>query len=427
LAIALHYAARSDVGLVRQENQDSGYAGPHLLAVADGMGGHAAGDVASSIAIGEMVGLDAESPGADEALNRLAQALRSANTELRNAVERQPELKGMGTTVTALLRTGNKIAVAHIGDSRAYLLRDGTLTQITHDHSFVQSLVDEGRITEAEADGHPQRSLVTRVLTGQQEDEPDLAMREAHVGDRYLVCSDGLSGFVARDTIAEILLQAQPPGTAADLMVELAMRAGAPDNVTCIIGDVVDLDTDELPSTAQEVVGAAAERRVRTTRAIPVSPAAKAAALSREALGADAEQDDETEPHDLFDEGRGSGRWRWIKVLALVVLVLGAVAGGGYAAYSWSQQQYYVGAANGHVAIYQGVSQNIGPWGLSHVVDKSDISLRDLPDFYLDKVNSTVSTTSVEDARRLVTDLRVQAIQCQTTKAAGGTCGTPKP
>jgi PPM family protein phosphatase len=427
LAIALHYAARSDVGLVRQENQDSGYAGPHLLVVADGMGGHAAGDVASSIAIGEMVGLDSESPGAEDALDLLAEALRSANSELRNAVGRHPELKGMGTTVTALLRTGNKIAVAHIGDSRAYLLRDGKLTQITHDHSFVQSLVDEGRITEAEAEGHPQRSLVTRVLTGQQEDEPDLAMREAHVGDRYLVCSDGLSGFVARDTIEEILLQAQPPGATADRLVELAMRAGAPDNVTCIIGDIVDLDKDKAPPTAQEVVGAAAGRRVTTTRAIPVTPAAKAAALSREALGTDVDEADEAESHRLSDTERPSRAWRWVKGLSLLVLVLAAVLGGGYAAYGWSQQQYYVGEVNGHVAIYQGVSQNVGPWGLSHLVDESDIALRDMPDFYRGKVDSTVSTGSVEDARKLVTDLRVQALQCQTTKSAGGTCGTPKP
>jgi serine/threonine protein phosphatase PrpC len=426
LAIALHYAARSDVGLVRQENQDSGYAGPHLLVVADGMGGHAAGDVASSIAIGEMVSLDAESPRADEALDLLAGALRAANTELREAVERQPELKGMGTTVTALLRTGNMMAIAHIGDSRAYLMRDGTLTQITHDHSFVQSLIDEGRITEAEAEGHPQRSLVTRVLTGQHEDEPDLAMREAHLGDRYLVCSDGLSGFVARDTIQEILAQADPPGTAADRLVELAMRAGAPDNVTCIIGDIVDLDHGEPPSTAQEVVGAAAEHRI-TTRAIPVTPAEKAAALSREALGADADEAAQAQSDDLVDAGSPTGRLRWIKIVSLVALVLAAIVGGGYAAYSWSQQQYYVGDANGNVAIYQGVFQKVGPWELSHVIDKSNIALSDLPDFYRGKVVSTVSTTSSQDARRLVADLRVQSTQCQTTKAAGGSCGTSKP
>jgi len=427
VAIALHYAARSDVGLVRAENQDSGYAGPHLLVVADGMGGHAAGDVASSIAIGEMVSLDGESPGADNALDLLAGAVRSANSELRVAMQRQPELLGMGTTVTALLRTGNKIAVAHIGDSRAYLLRDGTLTQITHDHSFVQSLIDEGRISEEEAQGHPQRSLVTRVLTGQHEDEPDLAMREAHVGDRYLVCSDGLSGFVARETIEEILVQDQPPGVAADRLVGLALRAGAPDNVTCIIGDIVDLDKDAAPSTAQEVVGAAAERRSSTSRAAAATPAAKAAALSREARGAEAGDAEQAESPGPPESARRSGRWRWVKVLSLALLGLIAVAGGGYAAYTWSQQQYYVGEANGHVAIYQGVAQKVGPWELSHVVDQSDIALSDLPDFYRSKLDSTVSTTHVEESRRLVTDLRVQAIKCQTIRAAGGTCGTASP
>ena len=425
MAIALRFAARSDVGLVRQENQDSGYAGPHLLVVADGMGGHAAGDVASSIAIGEIVGLDGESHGADDALDLLAGALRTANTQLREAMTRQPELQGMGTTVTALLRAGNKIAVAHIGDSRAYLLRDGTLTQITHDHSFVQSLIDDGRITEEEAESHPQRSLVTRVLTGQEGDEPDLAIREAHIGDRFLLCSDGLSGFVARETIQEILEMAVPPGGTADRLVELAMRAGAPDNVTCIVGDVIDLEKVAAPPTAQEVVGAAAERRV-TTRAIPVTPAAKAAALSRHASGADVKEAEEAELLRGADSSR-SGRRHWVRLVLLFVLVVSAVIGGAYAAYGWSQQQYFVSQATGHVAIYQGVSQNIGPWELSHVIDKSDIALSDLPDFYRGKVDSGISTTSAADARRLVTDLRVQAIRCQTTKAAGGTCGSSSP
>ena len=425
--IALRFAARTDVGLVRQVNQDSGYAGPHLLVVADGMGGHAAGDVASSIAIGEMVSLDGESHGADDALDLLADALHTANIELQQAMENRPELQGMGTTVTALLRAGNKIAVAHIGDSRAYLLRKSTFTQITHDHSFVQSLIDEGRITEEEAEGHPQRSLVTRVLTGDEGDEPDLAMREARVGDRYLVCSDGLSGFVARDTIQEVLEQGMPPGRTADRLVELAMRAGAPDNVTCIIGDVVDLDKDQAPPTAHEVVGAAAERKVTTTRSVPVTPAAKAAALSRQVSGADVQEAVDAESLRLAEERPSSGRHHLLRSLSLGVLVLAVLGGGSYAAYDWSQRQYFVGQTKGHVAIYQGISQNIGSWNLSHVIDDSDIALSDLPDFYRSKVDATVTTTTIDDARRLVTDLRVQAIQCQTTKAAGGTCGSSVP
>jgi len=252
-------------------------------------------------------------------------------------------------------------------------------------------------------------------------------MREARVGDRYLVCSDGLSGFVAGDTIQEILEQGMPPGRTADRLVELAMRAGAPDNVTCIIGDVVDLDRDKAPPTAPEVVGAAAERKAKTTRSIAVTPAAKASALARQVSGADAQQDAETESLRLAEEGPSSGRWHAFRTLSLVALVLAVLVGGGYAAYEWSQRQYYVGQAKGTVAIYQGISQNIGSWDLSHVIDQSDIELSDLPDFYRSKVDSTVTTGTVEDARRLVTDLRVQAIACQTTKATGGSCGSSNP
>jgi len=418
MKIALDYAARSDVGLVRSENQDSGYAGPHLLVVADGMGGHAGGDIASSIAIGTMVSLDGESHGGDDATDPLSRTLAAANAEIQSRVEHSPELQGMGTTVTALLRAGNKVALAHIGDSRAYLLRGDTFSQITHDHSFVQSLVDEGRITEAEADSHPQRSLVTRVLTGSDGDEPDLMVREARPGDRFLLCSDGLSGFVARDTIEEVLSAGKPAGPTADRLVELAMRAGAPDNVTVVVADVVDLDSGTTPSTVPQVVGAAAHRR-KGTRAAPATPAAKAAALSRQATGA---TDDEEVT--LAEEAPRSGARRWLRRALVTLLALVVLGGGAYAAYDWTQRQFYVGVDEGHVAIFRGVSQDLGPIPLSRVEEVSSVSTVDLPDFYRNRVENTVSTNTLADAQSLVDSLRAEATRCASRKAAGGSCGT---
>ena len=417
MKIALDYAARSDVGLVRSENQDSGYAGPHLLVVADGMGGHAGGDIASSIAIGRMVSLDGESHGGDDATDHLVRSLAAANGEIQEQVEHSPELQGMGTTVTALLRAGNKVALAHIGDSRAYLLRGDTFAQITHDHSFVQSLVDEGRITEEEADSHPQRSLVTRVLTGSDGDEPDLMVREVRPGDRFLLCSDGLSGFVARDTIADVLSAGQPVGPTADRLVELALKAGAPDNVTVVVADVVDLDSGSAPSTVPQIVGAAAQRR-KGTRAAPATPAAKAAALSREASGV--KDDDEV---TLAEEPRRSGPARWLRRAAVALLALVVLGGGLYAGWYWVQHQFYVGVDQGRVAIFRGVSQDLGPIRLSTVEQVSSIDTTDLPDFYRTQVQNTITTSSLDDAEQRVDRLREEAVRCVSRKAAGGTCG----
>ena len=191
MTIALRYAARSDVGLVRSNNQDSGYAGSHLLAVADGMGGHAGGDVASSVAIGRLMRLDSETPASDM-VAALEQTVLDANQEILRRARDEPQLAGLGTTITALLRTEGKFALAHIGDSRAYLLRDGETTQVTKDHTFVQRLLDEGRLTEEEAERHPQRSVLMRVLGDVDADpELDLSLRPAHVGDRWMLCSDG--------------------------------------------------------------------------------------------------------------------------------------------------------------------------------------------------------------------------------------------
>ena len=423
MPLSFSYAARSDVGMVRSENQDSGYAGPRLLAMADGMGGHAGGDIASSVAIGALADLDGEALGSAEASRALLERITAANDEIAEMVKADPSLHGMGTTLIAILRSQNKLVLAHIGDSRAFLARDGQLTQITKDHSFVQSLVDEGRITEDEAMGHPQRSLVTRVLTGQEDDEPDVTVREARIGDRYLIASDGLTDYVAGDTIAEIVTAGETPAKTADRLVELALKAGAPDNVTIVVGDVVDTSrTVDTPSQPQ-VVGAAAVR-TKGTRPIPVTPASKAAALSREAAG------DTDEDITLADEGP-AGPARWLRRAAVALLVLIVVGGGAYAAYDWSQRQFFVGAYRGDVAIYQGVSQNLGPITLSHVRTASDVVVNDLPDFYRTKVQDTISKDTLSDAQALVDQLRAEAAQCSARKASGGTCSdtsaTPTP
>ena len=239
MTLVLRYAARSDVGLVRSNNEDSVYAGARLLALADGMGGHAAGEVASQLVIAALAHLDDDEPGGD-LLAKLDAAVHSGNSAIAAQVEMEPDLEGMGTTLTAILFAGNRIGMVHIGDSRGYMLRDGELTQITKDDTFVQTLVDEGRITKEEAHSHPQRSLIMRALTG-HEVEPTLTMREVRLGDRYLLCSDGLSDPVSDETILEAL-KIPDVSESADRLIELALRGGGPDNVTVVVADVVDND-----------------------------------------------------------------------------------------------------------------------------------------------------------------------------------------
>ncbi|MGO2860792.1 MAG: PP2C family protein-serine/threonine phosphatase, partial [Brevibacterium sp.] len=244
--ITLRSAARSHTGLVRKNNQDSGYAGPNFLLIADGMGGHAGGDVASAITVARLADLDHE-PSGDDALEILRTSILEANDRICRGVGEQPELAGMGTTVTALLRApGNRFALAHIGDSRGYVLRDGELQPVTHDHTFVQMLVDEGRITPDEAETHPQRSVVMKVL-GDVGASPDLdlSLREAQVGDRWMLCSDGLTGFADIDDIARTLREVSDPDECCRQLIDLALAGGGADNVTVVIGDVLEgtLDT----------------------------------------------------------------------------------------------------------------------------------------------------------------------------------------
>lgn len=248
MTIALRYSTRSDVGLVRANNQDSAFAGERLLLVADGMGGHAGGDVASALCVASIAPLNNEPVDTSSMLERLGEAVERARIDLVTQARDHRSLAGMGTTVTALLLGENKLAMAHMGDSRGYLLRDGRLTQVTKDHTFVQHLVDAGKITPDEAETHPQRSVVMRVLGDFELDlVPDLSIREARPGDRWLLCSDGLSGFVRFETMEQTLRDVQDIELCSEYLIQLALRGGGSDNITCVVADIYDTDAPDSP------------------------------------------------------------------------------------------------------------------------------------------------------------------------------------
>ena len=232
--LAIRYAAASDIGRERDRNQDAAYAGTRLLAVADGMG--PGGDVASTTVIDALRPLEvAESPG--DLLNALADAVTAATSSLRGLAESDPEFADSGTTLTAMLLSGSRLALVHIGDTRAYLLRDGGLFQITHDHSVVQSQIDAGRLTPEEAWSHPQRAMLIKALDG-TDATPDLSLHDAQPGDRYLLCSDGLSAVVPAAMIRDTLAAGSAPADVVQRLIALANEAGGPDNIACVVADV---------------------------------------------------------------------------------------------------------------------------------------------------------------------------------------------
>lgn len=398
--VEFRYAARSDVGLTRRNNQDSGYAGPNLLVLADGMGGPAGGDIASSVALAHLVPLDSESHPAEAMLPLLRAALNAAHEDLTERSAQDSELKGLGTTCIAIMRAGNKLAMVHIGDSRAYLLRGDTLTQVTTDHSFVQYLVDTGQITPEEAEHHPQRNVVLRVLGDSQADvTPDETVREAILGDRWLLCSDGLSGVVSAETIGQVLSDFDDPGACAEELIHLALLGGGPDNVTCVIADVVPSGTSG--QTAPQIVGAAAIDRSAPSRG-GTGAAARAAAL------ANGSQDHGDEGDNEDDDGDEDGKHRWwAPVLTLLVAAL--VAGGGWLGYLWTQTQYFAIGESGSVVIYQGIPQTLGPWSLSHRTEVTDISLSDLSSVDRERLREPVVRSSREEIDAYVTQLEDQA------------------
>jgi len=427
MTLAIRYAIRSDVGLLREGNEDSAYAGPHLLAIADGMGGHAAGEVASTVAISALTGLDDDVP-VDHMLDALAGAVASANSTLHEMSVKDPSVEGMGTTLTALLWSGSTVAVCHIGDSRAYLLRDGEFHQITRDHTLVQSLVDDGRLSPAQAATHPQRSLVMRALQSGTEAEPDLSIIQAEAGDRYLLCSDGLSDVVSEETLRETLTKFTDRDQAVTQLIELAIRGGGPDNITCIVADVVDSEAGPVTAQNSVVVGAASNGDGRP-RLRSDSPAERAARLTRAGTpGADVTGISLPGGPPSADGGRAAdqdggraehraARRRWPIVTTILILLVVVVVGGGYAAWRYTQSQYYVGTDGNQVIIYRGVNQKVLGMSLSGVYQKTGIPLSKVPASDKGAVQSTTPATSLADARKTVANIR-QTITCNEYTAA---------
>lgn len=450
MAFSLDIRCHSEIGLVRSNNQDSGYVSPTMLVVADGMGGAAAGDLASTVVVKQVARADSHRRG-EEMLTLLAGAVSSANDELADLVAWDHSLEGMGTTFCGAMFDGSQLGLVHIGDSRAYLMRDHRLSRMTHDDSWVQSLVDEGRITEAEAAVHPHRSLLLKVLNGQPQHTPDTRLVDLKLGDRLLFCSDGLCGFVSDSQIQRILRDQDLDGSLTQL-VAAAHAAGAPDNVTVVLADIVD-ETPELAAFTPRIIGAAEITAIpdhEVTAQLPIaadlanqshrpeSPAPRRRAPRHAAPAEGTPQlfDSEAEESARYAPIDPETRHRWRPFVITVAIILVAAVAGTFGARAYLDRQYYVGQRAGSVAIYRGVPDSLLWFNLSSVAEDTDIKVDDLPGLYRARVQNTIGVDSLDSARATVAELRDGADHCIALRARAtptpapatpGASGSPRP
>lgn len=448
MVLELRYAARSDVGLIRPGNEDSGYAGPHLLLVADGMGGHAAGELASATAIAIAARIDAIAPDESDSLDMLTGSVGEIGAQIARTIEENPDFTGMGTTLTGLYLVGDQMNVVHVGDSRAYLLRDGELTQVTHDHTYVQTLIDAGKITEDEAMHHPRRSLLMRALDGMHSVEADVFVIGTQAGDRFLICSDGLSGVVPDAQITQLLSSSDPTGSVTAL-VERALQLGAPDNVTVVVADIIaePTETDVFAGSAPPVVvGAAGERRVRARLPHVRFPDDAQVDPNRPDLPPAFDSGPPTAEQPLIDsnvqvpasmasiEAERQHKRRVHKrigyslmAIAIVVIVGGLVL---FGANTWVKSQWYVAAfaqcgaivdpTNGapvctnNVAVFNGVPNSFMGRPLSQLNRDTGLAVSSLQMFDQELVNKGIPASNQADAERIVAELGRRAAECQT-------------
>ena len=408
--------ARTDVGLVREGNEDSYLMEHPLFVVADGMGGHLAGDVASSTAI-EVISKEAGSVSSDapESLENLVQ---HANAAIYQKSQDDPGLHGMGTTCTLVVVGDHRANFAHVGDSRAYLLRDGELSQLTDDHTLVNRMVREGRLSAEEADHHPQRNIVTRALGVDANVVVDTLEVQVRTGDRLLLCSDGLTSMVAASTIRETLAGEDDPQRAADRLVELAIQAGGEDNITVLVLDLVD-GREETPIDAGESqadTGAIAQVADGEAEADADSGTSGAVIRSDPVAASGTDFSSGVLRRDVM-----APRRRWPRRLGVTLLVLVLLSGGAYfLVRTLLSNSYFVGVNDaGMVTIYRGIPDEIAGLTLRQEERATDLALEDLPSFMQDDLEEGIRADSLDDAESTVSNLMRRAEAFGSEDSAG--------
>jgi protein phosphatase len=382
-----------------------------LFFVADGMGGHAGGDIASAITAQHVATADEPVENSQQAEQRLIDYIWQANQKLSASVQAHSDLAGMGTTFSGMLIHGTSVSIGHIGDSRIYLARDGVVKQITTDHTFVQRLVDTGRISEEEALVHPRRSVLMRVLGDvEQFPEVDLETFETKPGDRWMVCSDGLSGVIPEGLMHRIMLSKSNVQEATDLLVGEALEFGAPDNVTVVLVDVLDSKEETEVAPARQFVGSAAsevvieERRGRRILRI-LNPMTLIEMLQKPEDPTSFAPESEELLEKILKETKGRIRARRLRQLATYVLLVAVAIYGLFLAYEYTQTRFFVGTNDGVVVIYKGIREDLGPFRFSTVYEVSNISVDSLTDFQREALERSIATENLEDARRVLDQL----------------------
>ena len=405
------YAA-SNIGRVRKSNQDSGYAGYNFFFVADGMGGHAGGDIASAIIAQSVAQADREYEDTDQASSQVVEALLEANQKLADTVSEHAELKGMGTTFSGIVFTGDLVTVTHIGDSRVYMVSEDKVSQVTKDHTFVQRLVDTGRITAEEALTHPRRSVLMRVL-GDVEVSPeiDTEVFKAAAGDRWMLCSDGLCGVVPDEIINKILLDKSVDAEEATaLLIYEALEHGAPDNVTVVVVDVISSAVQSDFVVQPTFVGSAENEVVISTRRGSRLVEIFNPRILRDLLVRQPAEEFAVETEELLErimkETRSKVRWRRIRGLAIIMTLIGIAGYLAFSAYAYTQTRFFIAENNGYVVIYQGIRESFGPFVFSREYQRTDIVVSELNTYQQQLVERSISGDSFADISEKLSILR---------------------